>query len=253
MTEESALRTATEPFPTTSPLPDPTAERTGAPIGTVRALALRTALARPPVPVDTACAAAGVGLAGDAHADALSPRQLLLAGTPAYGRFGLPPGALRENLLLDVDTAHLPSGTLLRVGAEAVLWLTFQCEACTYLDVRQPGIARRIGRDRGVLARVVQGGPIRVGDPVVVLPGKREKWSDDWRERVAAILARVPAGRVVEYRQLARLAGVQAVYCRTFPRLARTLGLDERAAPLKGRPDLPRWQGEALFDSANDG
>ncbi|QGZ38474.1 hypothetical protein IP92_01199 [Pseudoduganella flava] len=220
----------------------------GAAIGTVRGLALRGAGARAPVPVELACADAGLGFGGDVHADPLSPRQLLLAGAPAYTRHGLAPLTLRENLLLDIDTAALASGTLLRVGSQAVLWLTFHCEACNYLDARHPGIAQRIGRGRGVLARVVRGGTIRVGDPVVLLPGSCPVWSDDWRERVAAILARVPAGMVVEYRHLARLAGIQPVYCRTFPRLTRTLGYAHAATPMFGQPELPRWAGHALFD-----
>ncbi|WP_229419430.1 MOSC domain-containing protein [Pseudoduganella dura] len=195
------------------------------------------------------------------HADALSPRQVLLAGAPAYGRHGLAPNTLRENLLLDIDTSHFSSGTLLRVGTQAVLWLTFGCEACGYLDARRPGIAAAIGRERGMLARVLHGGAIRTGDPVVrlpdlpatplagSLPGRPTAWSDDWRERVAAILARIPPGMVVEYRQLARLAGVQPVYCRAFPRLARSLGFGHAAVAAGGQPGIARWEGHGLFDA----
>jgi hypothetical protein len=136
------------------------------------------------------------------------------------------------------------------VGPQAVLRLTFACEACGYLDARQPGVAAAIGRARGMLARVVRGGTIDVGAPVVVLPWRLPAWDDDWRARVAAILARVPPGMVVEYRQLARLAGVQPVYCRTFPRIARSLGFGHAAVPMAGRPDLPRWQGDELFEDA---
>ncbi|WP_229422586.1 MOSC domain-containing protein [Pseudoduganella umbonata] len=203
-----------------------------------------------PRAVRAAAALAGRGLAGDVHADDLSPRQVLLAGAPAYARHRLPPRTLRENLLLDIDTADFASGMLLRVGAEAVLRLTFACEACGYLDARQPGVAAAIGRARGMLARVVRGGPITAGDPVVVLPARLPAWDDDWRARVAAILARVPPGMVVDYRQLARLAGVQPVYCRTFPALARKLGFGHAAVAMAGRPDLPRWQGGELFEDA---
>jgi hypothetical protein len=203
-----------------------------------------------PCAVPNVAALAGRGLAGDVHADALSPRQVLLAGSPAYARHGLPPHALRENLLLDIDTADFVSGTLLRIGNDAVLRLTFACEACGYLDARHPGVAAAIGRSRGMLARVVRGGTIAIGAPVAVLPALLPAWDDDWRARVAAVLARVPAGMVVEYRQLARLAGVQPVYCRTFPRLARSLGFAHAAVAVAGRPDVPRWQGHELFDVA---
>ncbi len=244
--------------PFSGPLFDPLS---GAAIGRVQAIALRSHAREAIRAVDTVAADAGVGLAGDRHADALSPRQVLLAGAPAYARHGLAPHTLRENLLLDIGTSHFVSGTLLRVGAQAVLWLTFGCEACGYLDARRPGIAAAIGRERGMLARVLRGGAIRVGDPVVrlpdrgaaplaaSLPGRLPAWSDDWRERVAAVLARVPPGMVVEYGQLARLAGVQPVYCRAFPRLARSLGFGHAAVAARGQPGMPRWQGHGLFDA----
>lgn len=192
-------------------------------------------------------AVAGHGLDGDRHADPLSPRQILLAGAPAYRRHGLAAHTLRENVLLDVDTATLRSGTLLRLGEEVIVGLTFHCEACGYLDTRHPGIARVIGKDRGVLARVLQGGMLRPGAPVVRLPETLPPWSDDWRARVAHILAQVPEGMVVEYRQLARLAGVQAVYCRALPALARKLGLAQRAVAQAGSPEAMRWLGEHVF------
>lgn len=233
-------------------------------IGHVRALALQPGAHQALHAMPAVTANAGRGFAGDFHADALSPRQVLVAGAPAYARHGLATHTLRENVLLDTDPSRLPSGTLLRVGSEAVLWLTFACEACGYLDARRPGIAAAIGRERGMLARVLRGGAIRVGDPVVRVDGQwpadaimrsglqpglqPDLWSDDWRERVAAILARVPAGLVVEYRQLARLAGVQPVYCRTFPRLARNLGFGHVTVALSACPDMPRWMGHELFE-----
>ncbi|MER8124712.1 hypothetical protein ABS198_20745, partial [Acinetobacter baumannii] len=90
---------------------------------------------------------------GDMHADARSPRQVLLAGAPAYRSLGLPPHALRENLLLDVDTAAIVSGTVLCIGAQVRLRLSFQCEACGGLDRHAPGLVRAIGASRGILAR----------------------------------------------------------------------------------------------------
>jgi hypothetical protein len=232
------------------PAAAPGAPPGGAVIGCVRSIALRPGAREEPRAMQAALAEAGIGLAGDAHADPLSPRQVLLAGTPAYARHGLAPHTLRENLLLDADTSHFTSGALLRVGPQALLRLTFACEACGYLDAHAPGLSARIGRERGMLARVVRGGAIAVDDPVTALPvepgADGPHWSDDWRERVAAVLARVPPGMVVEYRQLARLAGVQAVYCRAFPALARRLGFGHAAVSMAGQPDRPRWQGHGV-------
>lgn len=217
--------------------------------GTLLALASRPTRADRPAPCDSLVLHAGVGIEGDVHADALSPRQLLLAGSPAYEALALPAHALRENLLFDVDTACLGSGTVLQVGKQVRLRMMFQCEACGQLDRVVPGLARRIGARRGMLARVLTGGLVRVGDPVRELGLLEAAWHEDWRERVRAVLDAVPPGAVVEYRQLARLAGIQSSYCRAFPRLLARLGdgYCAKAVPAQSSVALVRWQGEGLY------
>ena len=221
----------------------------GAPCGTIHGLWIRPALGACPAPVMHALAITGSGLLGDIHADALSPRQLLLAGTAAYHDLGLPPHALRENLRLDIDTASLASGTVLQVG-EATIRLMFQCEACGQLDTAQAGLAGTFGARRGVLARVVSGGLIREGDPVRDLGVRLPAWPEDWRERLKRVLDAVPPGCVLEYRQLARLAGIQSSYCRAFPRVIAKLGdgYAAKAVPSQSTSPLVRWSGEGLFD-----
>ncbi len=209
---------------------------------------LRRARGKAPEAVQAVLAVLGAGLSGDVQSETLSPRQLLVAGTPAYDRLGLPANALRENLLLDVDSAMLASGQLLAVGADCVLQLTFACEPCGRLNLRQERLSRAIGAQRGMLARVLHGGLVADRDPVHLLAETRPAWPDDWRARVEAVLARVPDGAVVEYRQLALLAGVALTYCRVFPRVARALGLAHKAVPLRSPCLLPRWNGAGLFD-----
>ncbi|WP_017877357.1 MOSC domain-containing protein [Janthinobacterium sp. CG3] len=217
-------------------------------IGTVRSLRVRSARSAQPGVVPAAVAIAGVGLDGDVHADTLSPRQVLLAGVHAYDQYRLEANALRENLLLDLDSSVLRSGALLRIGPQAVLWLTFQCEPCGHLDAHQPGLSKRIGAHRGMLARVVRGGEVRPGDAVACLQRSLPGWSDDWRERVVRILQSVPDDMVLEYKQLARLAGVSTSYCRVFPRMARDLGLSEKLVPMRSQSGKARWEGSELFD-----
>ncbi|RZA34058.1 MAG: hypothetical protein EOP92_17675 [Lysobacteraceae bacterium] len=217
-------------------------------IGKLLALAQRAPGTPAPSRVDTLTALAGIGLAGDRHCDARSPRQVLLAGAPAYDAFKLPPLSLRENLLLDIDTADLASGMLLRVGPDAVFRLSFQCEACGALDIHRPGLARALGHRRGMLARVVAGGVIRTGDPVEVLARRMPAMGEDWRERVAQVLAAMPPGMVLEYAELARLAGIQPSYCRAFPRLLAARGMAGRAVPARSPCTAPRWDGAGLFD-----
>lgn len=219
-------------------------------IGTIAALSMRPAYSLPLQHFDHAVALAGTGLAGDVHADPLSPRQLLLAGSPAYDALRLPVHALRENLLLDLDTARLRSGSVLQIGRDVRLRLMFQCEACGRLDLQLHGLARALGTQRGMLARVLSGGDIRPGDRVRDLGPLLPAWSDDWRERVARVLAALPAGCVVEYAQLARLAGIASTYCRAFPALLRKLGpaLAAGAVAQRMAPERPRWDGRGLFD-----
>jgi hypothetical protein len=220
--------------------------------GSVRGLAWRPDRKAPPLAADTLRLLPGVGIADDVHAHPHSPRQLLLADSAIYAGLSLPPHALRENLLLDLDTACLASGTVLQVGAEVRLRMMFQCEACGQLDAVQPRLAARIGNRRGVLARVLAGGVIHAGDPVHDLGVAALAWSDDWRERVARVLAAVPDGAVVEYRTLAHLAGIQSSYCRAFPRVLAKLGeqLAGKAVPAHAPSGLPRWHGDGLFDQS---
>ncbi len=170
----------------------------GRELATVRAIAVRGPGTPGPASMERALAVTGCGLAGDMHADARSPRQVLLAGAPAYRSLGLPPHALRENLLLDVDTAAMASGTVLRIGTQVRLRLSFQCEACGDLDRHAPGLARAIGARRGILARVLAGGEIRLGDPVIMLEQRLSAMPEEWRERVARVIEAVFRGEEPE-------------------------------------------------------
>lgn len=214
----------------------------------IAALSIRPPGACAPVPVDAMRLVDG-GAEGDRHLDPLSPRQLLLASRASYAALGLAPRALRENLLLDDDIDHLPSGTVLRIGAAASVHLMFACEACGRLDLHGERLAARVGARRGVLARVIEGGVIHPGDPVRDLGRHLPAWSDDWRHRIAQVLDAVPDGAVLDYAQLARLAGIQSTYCRAFPRLLRTLGpaYAEKAIAARAAGARPRWTGAGLF------
>jgi len=221
----------------------------GMPIGVVRSVSIKTGKHADRSGVDGALALAGHGFDGDVHADPLSPRQVLLASAAVYDECRLPAHALGENLLVDIDTTSLASGTVLQLGAHMRIRLMFQCEACGQLDLQRPGLARAIGNRRGMLARVITSGRVQVGDTVVQENERLPSWSDDWRERVRAVLDAVPPGFVVDYARLARLAGIQASYCRAFPRLLARLDphYADKAVPARSASGATRWDGSGLF------
>lgn len=224
-------------------------------VGCVSAVSIRSARDVAPVRVDEARLIAGVGMEGDMHADPLSLRQLLIADVAAYRDLQLPKHTLRENLLVTLDTSKLRSGTLLRVGSEAMLWLTFQCEACGHLNNHRPDLSKAIGNRRGMLARVMKGGVIRSGDAVTSLGSLLPPWSDDWRDRVQKVLDSVPCDMVLEYKQLARLSGVPSSYCRVFPRVIGDFGTAylSKAVPKLGMLGKARWDGAELFNHQTAG
>lgn len=116
---------------------------------------------------------AGFGALGDRHAGKDPDRALLVAGITAYGKAKeagilLPFGALGENLLLDLDPHELPPGARLRVG-EALLELSYVCTVCQSLSQFDLRLPKLLYGGRGLYARVLEGGRVRVGDPVLVL------------------------------------------------------------------------------------
>lgn len=109
------------------------------------------------------------GLEGDTHARPDSPRQVLLLESETLEEFGLAPGALKENIVTaGIRLAGLSAGTRLRIG-DALLEVTIDCAPCVFVDSVQTGLREKIRGRRGTLARVVQSGAIRVGDPVGLL------------------------------------------------------------------------------------
>ena len=199
--------------------------------------------------VSSVAAVEGIGLQGDCHADPLSPRQVLLASAKTYQRLALPSAALRESFTVSKALDCYPPGSLVALGPEVLLWMTFRCEPCARLNVHRPGLMRGIGEERGVLGRVLRGGRVHVGDPVQVLQDVLPAWADVWQERVRQVAGAVPAASVVGYAHLARLAGVPLAYCRVFPRVLAEApsGQPHRVVRSGAAQSAPTWLGESLF------
>jgi len=99
------------------------------------------------------------------------------------GGFALVPGQIGENVLTrDVDLLALPTGTRLRLGADAVIEVTGLRNPCYQLAGIQPGLMKAtlarapdgaLIRKAGIMAIVLEGGEIRPGDAIeITLPAQ---------------------------------------------------------------------------------
>ncbi|MER6017014.1 MOSC domain-containing protein [Streptomyces anulatus] len=150
---------------------------------------------------DSVTLLAGLGVEGDAHAGVTVKHRSRVAQDPTQPNlrqvhliheelftelsgagFTVAPGELGENLTTrGIDLLALPTGTLLRIGDDAVVEVTGLRNPCLQIEAFQEGLLKQVvGRDAtgavvrkaGVMSVVRQGGVIRPGDTVAAeLPG----------------------------------------------------------------------------------
>ena len=132
------------------------------------------------VPDDAAILIANHGIDGDQKAGHNKTRQVnllsaeWLAARAAEG-YRAAPGQFGEQLVIaGLAVESLPPGTLLGLGPTAILAIVKGRTGCERLQAVQPKPTTGLG-PIGVLARVVMGGPIRVGDAVAVLEPAGER------------------------------------------------------------------------------
>lgn len=125
-------------------------------------------------PLESAELVAGHGIRGDRKAGHNPDRQLnllpadWLAMAAGLG-FRAAPGQFGEQLITDgIDLFALPPGARLQLGEQAVVEVVKGRSGCSRLEAAQGKSIAGLG-PIGILARVIAGGQIRVGDPIVVL------------------------------------------------------------------------------------
>lgn len=140
---------------------------------------------------------AGFGVEGDVHGgatvrhrsrvakDPYQPnlRQVHLIAEELFGELGeqgftVGPGDLGENVTTSgIDLLDLPTGALLRIGDDALVAVTGTRNPCRQIEKFQTGLLAAVVdrapdgsviRKAGVMGVVVQGGPVRPGDPIAV-------------------------------------------------------------------------------------
>ncbi len=127
---------------------------------------------KPMESVESANAIARFGLESDGHATSdpgRSGRQVLLMDRETLARLGLAPGDIRENITTSgVELYSLAPGRKVSLGQTTVVEITGECEPCGRMDEIRPGLQGALDGHRGMLARVLDGGTVAVGDAVRV-------------------------------------------------------------------------------------
>jgi MOSC domain-containing protein YiiM len=109
------------------------------------------------------------GLEGDRHARPDSSRQVLLIEEETLRRYQIPVGALKENITTrGIELRSLKKRTRLQMG-EVVLEITKPCTPCSRVDEIRMGLQEELQGQRGMLARVIRGGEIKVDDTIQVI------------------------------------------------------------------------------------
>ena len=113
-------------------------------------------------------AVAGHGFEGCAHANP-PKREVLFVSQEHLASLDVEPGAIRENVTVaGADVQAWPVGQRVQAGA-AVFEITMVCDPCHRMDELRPGLRSRLDGKRGMLARVVEGGDVAVGDELSLL------------------------------------------------------------------------------------
>lgn len=160
---------------------------------------------------------AALGIDGDLNAHRLSPRQVLVMLASELVALRLPPGALRENIVIATDTPEnfMPGGAL--AGPNGIeIRLTMYCEPCKQIQPLVGNLASLIGR-RGILGTVVGGGVLRRGDTIDLIPGRYPALAESAYQKFLDFVPTIPAGRVVRYSDVALAIGADISFVRAIP------------------------------------
>ena len=123
----------------------------------------------PSDPVQEATAISGLGLEGDRSAYEGNTRQVLFVDKEILDGAGLVPGQVKENITVTgMNVSQIRPGQVFTIGDAVTLEAVGDCEACGKMDAIRMGLMDEIQGKRGMLAKVINGGSIKVGDSVTV-------------------------------------------------------------------------------------
>jgi len=136
--------------------------------GTITNLHIARVKGTPSDPVQKATAISGLGLEGDRSAYEGNTRQVLFVDKEILDGFGLEPGQVKENITVTgLNVAQVQPGQVFTIG-DVTLEAVGDCEPCGKMDAIRLGLKDQLQGKRGMLAKVINGGGIKVGDSVRV-------------------------------------------------------------------------------------
>ena len=139
--------------------------------GTIVNIHLARVKETPSDPVQEATALSSMGLEGDRSCKVGNPRQVLVMDKETLDEMELKPGQIKENITTTgLDLSKTEAGQVFFIGDEVTMEIVGECEPCGKMDAIRQGLQERLNHRRGMLAVVVNGGPIKVGDSIRVEP-----------------------------------------------------------------------------------
>ncbi len=139
--------------------------------GQIVALHIARVKGTPSDPVTEATAISAQGLEGDRSCSADNTRQVLFMDQETLDRFQLKPGQIKENITTSgLDLSQAKAGEVFFVGDAVTMEVVGDCEPCGKMDAIRSGLRQELDGRRGVLAMVINGGSIKVGDSVRIEP-----------------------------------------------------------------------------------
>ncbi|MBR62117.1 MAG: hypothetical protein CL904_05620 [Dehalococcoidia bacterium] len=109
----------------------------------------------------------GLGISGESHAGKSENRQVLLMDSETQKLFDITPDITRENVTTkNLQLSKLSPGDMLALGNSVRLEVTGDCEPCKSLDIKKPGLSEAIKGHRGILAKVIDSGFVKLNDTI---------------------------------------------------------------------------------------
>lgn len=113
------------------------------------------------------------GIIEDKYYDTNINRSVLITSEASYTlandhNIQLPFGSLGENILINYNPYHLTAGDQLRMG-DVILEISQNCTMCDHLSKIDEDLPTLLKDDRGIFAKVTQGGVIKKGDEIYLL------------------------------------------------------------------------------------